>query len=119
MKRFLLVMVMVFAFASVSMAADIALRATWTANSPADAAIGYRLFRVDGVRTQVGADIPGRTTTSHNFTVTVPDNSTGTLRFVLVAYSPTKVSADSVAANYPFDLTPAPAAPGGFGIMAQ
>lgn len=117
MKRIMLVLAMVLVMASVSMAADLALRATWTANTDT-VTTGYKLYRTDGTRALV-ATIPGKTTALYNFTLTVPDGTTGTLRFVMTAISATKESADSVTALYPFDLTPVPSVPGGLGIVAQ
>jgi hypothetical protein len=117
MKKVVLAVLFVAFLAGSAFGADLNLRATWTANTDT-VTTGYRLYRTDGVRTLV-ASIPGRTTASHDFTITVPDGSTSTLRFVMTATSATKESADSLPATYFFDLTPIPAVPGGFGIQAR
>lgn len=116
MKRIiLLVLVMVF-MASLAYGASIPLKATWTPNT--DTTIGYKLYRTDGTRVLVGT-IPGITTAQYLFSIMVPDNSAGTAIFIITAYSATKESADSVATNYPFDLTPIPTVPAGLGISKQ
>ena len=113
----MLVLGLLLAMATMASAADLALKATWTPNTDT-VTTGYRLYRTDGARVLVGT-IPGKTTALYNFTITVPDNSLGTLKFVLTAYSPTKESADSVTASYPFDLTPVPAVPSGVNVVVQ
>lgn len=119
MKKLLLVLAMVcLLIPSISFAASIPLRANWTANTDT-VTIGYKLYRTDGTRVQVGGNIVGKATTQYLFTITVPDGSTGTATFVMTAYSATKESADSVTVSYPFDLSPSPAVPVGFGIQAQ
>lgn len=117
MRKLALALILVLAVAVPSFGADLALRATWTANTDT-VTTGYKLFRTDGTRVLL-ATIPGRTTASYDFVVTVPDNSTSTLTFVMRAYSATKESADSLPASYFFDLTPIPAVPGGLGIQAR
>jgi len=92
-----------------SEAATLNLRATWTANTEPDMA-SYRLYRTDGTRTLIGTI--AHPTTSHNFSVTVPDGSTGTLKFVLQAGDTNNNwSLDSVEALYPYntDVMPPPA----------
>jgi hypothetical protein len=103
-------------FTTPAFAADLLLKATWTPNT--DSATGYKLYRVDGTRTLIGT-IPGRATALYNFTLTVPDGSTGTARFVMTATTATKESVDSAVALFPFDLTPVPAAPGNLGVTVQ
>jgi hypothetical protein len=115
-KICLMVMAMVF-MASVSWGANLALKATWTSNTDT-VTTGYKIYRTDGTRVLVGT-IPGKTTSQYLFSITVPDGSSGTLTFVMTATSATKESADSLTASYPFDLSPIPAVPSGFGITAQ
>lgn len=117
MKKVLLAVLAVLLFASFGYAADLNLRATWTANTDT-ATTGYKIYRTDGTRTLV-ATVAGKTTATANFTVTVPDNYIGTLRFVMTAMSATKESADSLPATLPLDLTPVPAVPGGFNVVQQ
>jgi hypothetical protein len=117
MKKLLIVLAMVVLIPSFVFAASIPLRAVWTANTDT-VTIGYKLYRTDGTRALLGT-IPGKATIQYNFNITVPDNSTGTATFVLTAYSATRESGDSVQVSYPFDLSPLPVVPGGFGIMAQ
>lgn len=116
MKKVVLFTLMVVFLATTAFAADILLTAYWTPNT--DSATGYKLYRTDGARTEVAA-IPGRATSTYNFSITVPDGSAGTLRFVMTATNATKESPDSVVATFPFDLTPTPVAPGGFGVRAR
>ena len=117
MKKMLIVLAMVVLIPSIAFSDSIPLRAVWTANTDA-VTIGYKLYRTDGTRTLLGT-IPGKNVIQYNFNLTVPDNSTGTAKFVLTATSATKESGDSVEVSYPFDLSPSPVVPGGFGIMAQ
>jgi hypothetical protein len=88
--------------------ATLNLKATWTANTESDMA-SYKLYRTDGTRTLIGTI--AHPSTSYNFSVTVPDRSTGTLTFVLTAVDTgTNESADSAPASYPYDFV-APATP--------
>lgn len=93
--------------------ASLNLRATWDQNQEPDMK-EYRLYRTDGTRVLVGT-IP-HPTVSHDFSVTVPDGSSGTLSFVLTAVDTAgNESGDSNVATHPFDLAP-PARPGGLGV---
>lgn len=112
-----LAMVLALAFASVAIADDVALKATWTPNTDT-VTLGYKLYRTDVARTLI-ATIPGKATATHNFTMVFPAGSIGTLKFVMTAYSATKESGDSNEAPYPLDLTPVPAVPGGFAVQKQ
>jgi hypothetical protein len=116
MKKILLMVLAMVFITSLSYGANLALKATWTANT--DAATGYKLYRTDGTRILIGT-IPGRATTQYLFNVAVPDGSTGTLTFVMTATSATKESPDSAVASYFFDLTPALTAPVGVGVSPQ
>jgi hypothetical protein len=88
--------------------ATLNLTASWTANTELDMK-EYRLYRTDGARTLVGT-IPHPTTTC-NFSVTVPDQSAGTLTFVLVAVDRSNIpSADSTPASYYYNLDTGPSA---------
>lgn len=85
-------------FCGYAFGATLNLRATWTANTEADMR-EYRLYRTDGTRTLIGTIL--HPNTSHNFSVTVPDQSSGTLRFVLTAVDTNNnESADSSPATY-------------------
>ena len=72
---------------------------------------GYNLFRTDGTRVKINSTlIPFRTggspTATYNFSVTVPDQSAGTLTFVLDAVDTSNnQSTDSNLAAYNYDLT--------------
>ncbi len=91
-----------------ALCAQLNLRATWTANTEPDMK-EYRLYRTDGTRTLIGV-IP-HPTVQHDFSLTIPDNSSGTLTFVLTALDTAgNTSADSVPASFPYDLL-APTAP--------
>lgn len=115
MKRWVLICVLIWAaFAYClpvpSLAATLNLRATWTANVEPDMR-DYRLYRTDGTRVLINTI--SHPTTTYDFSVVVPDGSTGILTFVLTAgdlygnYSP-----DSTPASYPYSLdTTPPAAP--------
>lgn len=105
-----------FPMCSTLYAATLNLRATWTANTEPDMA-SYRLYRTDGARTLVGT-IPHPATT-YDFSVIVPDNTQGTLTFVLTAVDTSgNESGDSNVASRPFDLRP-PAAPSGISITVR
>jgi hypothetical protein len=117
MRKALLALAMVFILSSFSYAADLSLRATWTANVDS-VTVGYKIYRTDATRTLV-ATVPGKAVATYTFPVTVPDASSGTLRFVMTAYSATKESADSNTVSVPFDLTPVPAVPASFGVVIQ
>ena len=117
MRKLLIVLAMVVLVPSIAFSASIPLRAIWTANTDT-VTTGYKLYRTDGARVLVGT-IPGKATIQYNFNLIVPDNSIGTATFVLTAYSTTRESGDSVTVSYPFDLSPSPVVPGGFGIVAQ
>jgi hypothetical protein len=87
--------------------ATLNLKATWTTNTESDMA-SYNPYRTDGTRTLIGSiSVPN---TSYNFSVTVPDNCTGTLTFVLTAIDASNnESPDSARASYSYDLiAPAP-----------
>ena len=108
-KRICLIIVTSFLMSTLVFGASIPLNAIWDPNID-DVTIGYKLYRTDGTRLLIG-DIPGENPTfPYSFTVTVPDGSTGTVTFIVVAYSTTQVSEDSNVASYPFDLSPRPAA---------
>jgi hypothetical protein len=98
-----LVTVMFFCGSSV-FGATLSLKATWTANTESDMK-EYRLYRTDGTRTLVGAT--PHPNTSYPFAVTVPDGSSGTLKFVLTAVDTNNnESTDSNLATYNYDLRP-------------
>ena len=96
--------------------ATLNLSASWTANTELDMK-EYRLYRTDGTRTLIGT-IPHPTTT-YNFSVTVPDQSAGTLTFVLVAVDTSNnPSADSAPASYSYNSdTVPPASPKGLTVQ--
>jgi lipopolysaccharide export system protein LptC len=82
--------------------ATLNLKATWTANTETDMA-SYKLYRTDGTRTLIGTIAFPSTT--YNFSVTVTDNSSGTLTYVLTAVdTASNESADSATASYHYDL---------------
>jgi hypothetical protein len=113
MKQVILITLAMVMMASLVFGASIPLKATWTHTDAVT--IGYRVYRTDGVRALM-IDVPGTPTFPVLFTITVPDGTTGTATFVVIAYSATKVSGDSNVASYPFDLTPVPAVPTGLGV---
>jgi hypothetical protein len=114
-KIILLTLAMVF-MASLVFGASIPLKASWTPNSEPDMA-SYKLYRTDGTRTLLGTI--AHPTVTYSFSVTVADNSQGTLTFVLTAVDTAgNESLDSGVATYPFDLK-APVAPGGLGVVKQ
>ena len=116
MKRIILLAISIIMLASVALSADLNLRATWTANSEPDMK-EYRLYRLDIERQLIGTI--SHPTIQHDFTVTVPDGSEGTLRFVLTAVDiSNNESGDSNEATYPFDFLP-PVPPGGLNIQKR
>jgi hypothetical protein len=108
MKWIVLALVVFMVGCGSAFGATLNLKATWTANTETDMA-SYKLYRTDGTRTLIGTiSIPG---TTYSFPVTVPDNSKGTLTFVLTAVDTSNnESADSTPASYPYDMV-APVAP--------
>jgi fibronectin type 3 domain-containing protein len=81
MKRILLILA-ILAMASSAFAATLNFTVQWDANTEPDMK-EYRLYRTDGARQQLGV-IPHPTTT-YDFAVTVPENASGKLVFVLTA----------------------------------
>jgi len=115
MKKIILIMAIVL-MASSTFGASISLKAIWTPNTEADMA-GYNLYRTDGTRLKLNpALIPHPPVLPYNFIVSVPDNSSGTMTFVLTAVdSIGNESPDSNTASRPYDLVP-PAKPVGLTV---
>jgi hypothetical protein len=92
---------------SVCFSATLNLKATWTPNTESDMA-GYNLYRTDGTRLKLNpALIPHPPVLPYNFSVTVPDNSSGTMTFILTAVDTTgNESLDSATASKIYDLVP-------------
>jgi hypothetical protein len=106
MKSIALGLMIVMIFCGSALGATLNLRATWAGNTESDMA-SYKLYRTDVTRTLIGT-IPHPTTT-YNFSVTVPDNSAGTLTFVLTAVDTNNnESIDSTPALYSYNLDTAP-----------
>lgn len=118
MKRIVIVILLSLFICGYSFGATLNLKATWTANTEPDMK-EYRLYRTDGTRTLIGT-IP-HPNTSYNFSVTVPDQSAGTLTFVLTAVDTNNnESADSAPASYTYNLdTVPPAAPKNLQVQKQ
>ena len=102
MKWVVIALMAFIMFCGSAFGATLNLKATWTANTETDMA-SYKLYRTDGTRTLIGTiAFPS---TSYNFSVTVTDNSSGTLTYVLTAVDTAgNESADSASASYPYDL---------------
>jgi|SRR3972149_5163074 len=116
MKKIILIILALVFMASLSFAATLNLKATWTANTETDMA-SYKLYRTDGTRTLIGT-IP-HPTIQYTFTQTVVDGSQGTMNFVLTAIDTAgNESVDSNTAPFSWDLK-SPAAPGSLGISKQ
>ena len=114
MKKIILITLCLIALASITFGANLSLKATWTQNTESDMA-SYKLYRTDGGRALIGT-ILHPPTFPYLFSVAIPDNSQGTLTFVLTAIDTAgNESADSGVVNYPFDLK-SPAAPSGVSI---
>jgi hypothetical protein len=79
----------------------------------------YRLYGMNGKRTLTGTIL--HPNTSYNFSVTVPNNSAGTLTFVLTAVDTNNnESVDSTPASYSYNIdTIPPAAPKNLNIQKQ
>jgi hypothetical protein len=106
MKWMTLVLVIIMIFCGEVMGATINLKATWTANTEPDMK-EYRLYRTDGTKTLIGTI--SHPNTSYNFSVTVADNSSGTLTFVLTAVDiNNNQSSDSTPASYTYNLDTIP-----------
>jgi hypothetical protein len=118
MKWMTLVLVAVMFFCGSAFGATLNLKATWTANTEPDMK-EYRLYRTDGTRTLTGTI--SHPSTSYNFSVTVPDQSAGTLTFVLTAVDTNNnESLDSTPASYSYNIdTIPPAAPKNLNVQKQ
>jgi len=118
MKWMTLVLVIIMLFCGSALGATLNLRATWTANTEADMK-EYRLYRTDGTRTLIGTIT--HPATSYNFSVTVADNSSGTLTFVLTAVDTNNnQSSDSTPASYTYNLdTIPPTSPRNLNVQNQ
>lgn len=118
MKCVVLILLSIFLGWGSALGASINLRATWTTNAEPDMK-EYRLYRTDGTRTLIGTIT--HPTTSYNFSITVPDNSSGTLTFVLTAIDTNNnQSADSATASYTYYLdTIPPTAPRDLTVRIQ
>ena len=118
MKWIGLVLVIIMIFCGSAFGATLNLKATWTANTEPDMK-EYLLYRTDGTRTLIGT-IP-HPNTSYNFSVTVPDQSAGSLTFVLTAKDTNNnVSPDSTPASYSYNLdTVPPVAPKNLNVQNQ
>ena len=115
MKKIILFSLSMIFLGSITFAADLNLKALWTANT--DNPSVYKLYRTDGTRLLIGS--VNHPTTTLPFIITVANGTEGTLTFVLTAVDASgNESADSVVASYPFDLKP-PAVPTGFGVTKQ
>jgi endoglucanase len=104
LKLFLIVILLVL-MSSFSFGATLSLKAIWTPNTEPDMA-GYNLYRTDtAARTKINSTLlpfhPGPGLSSYAFALTVADNSSGTLSFVLTAVDISgNESADSNIATY-------------------
>ena len=116
MKGILLGLLIVMVSFGSAFGATLSLKATWTANTETDMK-EYRLYRTDGTRALIGT--VAHPTTSYNFSVTVADQSAGTLTFVLTAVDTNNnESLDSSTASYSYNLdTTPPAAPKGMSVV--
>ena len=106
MKWMAVILVTSLIFCGSAFGATLSLKATWTANTESDMK-EYRLYRTDGTRALVGT-IP-HPTTSYNFSVIVPDQSAGSLTYVLTAIDTNNnESNDSTPATYSYNLDTTP-----------
>lgn len=118
MKSIALGLMIVMIFYGSAFGATLNLKATWTANTESDMA-SYKLYRTDVTRTLIGTI--AHPTTTYNFSVTVPDNSAGTLTFVLTAVDTNNnESVDSTPASYSYNLdTTPPSGPRNLSVQKQ
>ncbi|MEO0228294.1 MAG: hypothetical protein ABIL70_09630 [candidate division WOR-3 bacterium] len=118
MKKGIIILLISFFIHGLSFAATLNLRATWTANTESDMK-EYRLYRTDGTRILIGT-IP-HPNTSYDFSITVPDQSAGTLIFVITAVDTNNnESADSSPASYSYNLdTIPPSAPKNLSVQKK
>jgi hypothetical protein len=102
----LILVTIMFFCGSSAFGGTLSLKATWTANTESDMK-EYRLYRTDVTRTLIGAT--PHPNTSYPFAVTVPDGSSGTLKFVLTAVDTNNnESVDSTPASYGYNLDTTP-----------
>src|SRR3990172_6332966 len=102
--KLILVVLAILLTVGMAEAAILNLRATWVSNTETDLA-GYNLYRTDGTRLKINPALILIPLVQYNFSVTVPDNSTGTMTFVLTAVDAMgNESLDSNTASRLYDL---------------
>jgi hypothetical protein len=105
--KVVLISILLILMSSLSFGATLNIKAIWTPNVEPDMA-GYNLYRTDLTqRTKVNPTLlpfhPGPGLSSYAFSVVVPDNSSGTLSFVLTAVDQSgNESGDSNVATYTY-----------------
>ncbi|MGA2518473.1 MAG: hypothetical protein ABSG44_18235 [Thermodesulfobacteriota bacterium] len=125
MKRVVIASMIVMAVCGSALGAALNLKATWTPpttnsdGTPLTDLASYKLYRTDGTRTLISTiQAPS---SSYNFSVTVADQSAGTLTFVITAVDTnSNESVDSAPASYPYNLnTVPPSAPKNLTVQKQ
>ena len=103
---------------TVNAATVVPLKATWTANVESDVK-EYKLYRTDGVRILLGTIT--HPTITFLFTISIPDNVSGTATFALTALDTSNNESGDATASYSYTGidTIAPAKPSGFVLTKQ
>jgi hypothetical protein len=125
MKWVVIATMMFMVICGPALGATLNLKATWTPpttnadGTPLTDLASYKLYRTDGTRTLISTiQAPS---SSYNFSVTVADQSAGTLTFVITAVDTNNnESVDSNTASYSYNLnTVPPSAPKNLTVQKQ
>jgi len=125
MKWVVIATMMFMVICGPALGATLNLKASWTPpttnadGTPLTDLASYKLYRTDGSRTLISTiQAPS---SSYNFSVTVADQSAGTLTFVITAVDTSNnESVDSNTASYSYNLnTVPPSAPKNLSVQKQ
>ena len=125
MKWVVIASMMLMLVCGSALGATLNLKASWTPpttnsdGTPLTDLASYKLYRTDGGRTLISTITAP--SSSYNFSVTVADQSAGTITFVITAVDTnSNESVDSNTASYSYNLnTVPPAAPKNLTVQKQ